>query len=275
MPKLQKIIKGLIPEVIWKPLSNTRYALQRAVQYPDANLHPWRRESINKLDSLKDKYRGERCFIIGNGPSLKNTNISKLKDEYTFGMNRIYLGFPDWGFTTSFLVCVNSLVIEQVNQEFQKLEMPKFFSWRSRKLLYPSGKPDINTHFLFTTYTGPTFAKNASKRLWEGATVTYVCLQLAFHMGFKTAVLIGVDHNFAVDGPPNTTVVSDGDDQSHFDPGYFGKGFKWQLPDLVTSEQSFGLARKAYEDAGREILDATVGGKLTIFPKVPYESLIN
>ena len=275
MSELRKNIKGLIPEAIWEPISETRYTLQRAVQYPGARLHPWRSDSIQKIDTLRNKYEGERCFIIGNGPSLKDTDVSKLKDEFTFGMNRIYLGFPDWGFQTSFLVCVNSLVIEQVYKEFQTLEMPKFFSWRSRKLLYPTGKPDINTHFLFTTYTGPTFARNASKRLWEGATVTYVCLQLAFHMGFKTAVLIGVDHSFAVDGKPNTTVVSQGDDQSHFDPSYFGKGFKWQLPDLATSKQSYGLARKAYTDAGREVLDATVGGKLMIFPKVRYESLFS
>ncbi len=29
----------------------------------------------------------------------------------------------------------------------------------------------------------------------------------------------------------------------------------------------------AYQKAGREVLDATVGGKLTIFPKVDYNSL--
>jgi hypothetical protein len=33
------------------------------------------------------------------------------------------------------------------------------------------------------------------------------------------------------------------------------------------------MARKAYEKAGRQVLDATVGGKLTIFPKVDYTSL--
>ncbi len=33
------------------------------------------------------------------------------------------------------------------------------------------------------------------------------------------------------------------------------------------------MARDAYERAGREILDATINGKLTIFPKVDYNSL--
>jgi hypothetical protein len=222
---------------------------------------------------MKDKHLGERCFIIGNGPSLRRTDVSKLKDEVTFGMNRIYLAFEEWGFQTNFLVCINSLVIEQVYQDFQGLGIPKFFSWRSRKSLYPTGGPDIHTHFLFTTYTGPKFARDATTRMWEGATVTYACLQLAFHMGFEQAILIGVDHSFAAKGRPNTTVESQGDDQSHFDPNYFGKGFRWQLPDLDTSEQGYWLARQAYESSGRQVLDATIDGKLQVFPKVNYDSL--
>jgi len=67
-------------------------------------------ESRQKLQTYHDRYKGKRCFVIGNGPSLKNTDLSKLSGEYTFGMNRIYLMFPELGFPTSFLVCVNDLV---------------------------------------------------------------------------------------------------------------------------------------------------------------------
>jgi hypothetical protein len=35
------------------------------------------------------------------------------------------------------------------------------------------------------------------------------------------------------------------------------------------------MAREAYAADGRRILDATVGGKLTIFPKVDYGSLFD
>ena len=275
MADIRQRIKSLFPPAVWRPISDTRYALRRAVQYPAAYLHPWRRESIARLAALKDIHRGRRCFIIGNGPSLKVTDVSKLKDEFTFGMNRIYLAFDDWGFKTSYLVCVNSLVIEQVYRDFQLLEIPKFFSWRSRKSLYPSGEPDEFTHFLFTTYTGEKFATDVRERVWEGATVTFACLQLAFHMGFEQAILIGVDHSFVEKGDPNTTIVSQGDDLSHFDPKYFGKGFRWQLPDLDTSEQGYWLARQSYQAAGRQVVDATIGGHLQIFPKVDYESLFN
>ncbi|MBP8997236.1 MAG: hypothetical protein KBG10_02995, partial [Anaerolineaceae bacterium] len=101
-----------------------------------------------------------------------------------------------------------------------------------------------------------------------------VAMQLAYFMGFKQVILIGVDHNFTTQGKPNTTVVSTGDDPNHFHPGYFGQGFRWQLPDLETSEIAYQLAKEAYRKDGREILDATVGGKLTIFPKVNFDTLL-
>ena len=234
-----------------------------------ASLHPWRRDSIRKLAAYKDKYAGKRCFIIGNGPSLKKTDMSKLKDEFTFGMNRIFLMFPDLGFKISFLVSVNDLVIEQSVQEFRNVEIPMFVSWRARHWL----APQANLHYLYTTYTGKKFAQNAAKRLWEGATVTYTCLQLAYFMGFTKAILIGVDHSFTTKGEPNKTVISQGDDPNHFHPKYFGKGFKWQLPDLDTSEIGYRLAKETYQQDNREIVDATIGGKLTIFPKTSYEAL--
>lgn len=128
---------------------------------------------------------------------------------------------------------------------------------------------------MHTTYTGPKFAADARGRLWEGATVTYVCLQLAYHMGFETAVLIGVDHSFVSKGKPNTTVVSQGDDPNHFAANYFGKGFRWQLPDLDTSEIGYYMAKHAYERNGRTVLDATIGGELQVFPKIDYNDLFD
>jgi len=243
--------------------------LRRLPTVPGAYLHPWRRESIRKLGALKNSHKGERCFIVGNGPSLKNTDLSLLKNDFAIGMNRIFLAEEELNFKPDVLVCINDLVVEQSVGEFNALKMPKFFSWRARKWL----QMDDYTHFLYTTYTEPKFARDLRGRVWEGATVTNVCLQLAYHLGFKEAILIGVDHSFATKGTPNTTVQSQGDDPNHFSVAYFGKGFRWQLPDLETSEVAYRMARKAYEADGRKVLDATIGGKLDIFEKVDYERL--
>lgn len=265
-PTVQSILPGSALQVV----KNTYDAIRRLPQVPDAYLHPWRRKSRSRMAEFYNLHHGERCFIIGNGPSLKQTDLTRLKDEYTFGLNRIYLLFPELGFHTTYFVSINDLVIEQCAEEIAVLPMPKFIAWHANRHFRRLPQDMI---FLYTTYTGPKFAYDLTARIWEGATVTNVALQLAFYMGFQQVILIGVDHNFTSKGEANKTVVSEGNDPNHFSPAYFGKGFRWQLPDLETSEIGYRLARQAYQKAGREVLDATIGGKLTIFPKVDYETL--
>jgi hypothetical protein len=269
---MKQFIKRFTPEPLWNAARDSYDALVRLPEVPSAYLHPWRRESMRRLAALKDIHRGQRAFIIGNGPSLRQTDLTKLRGEFTFGMNRIYILFPELGFTTTYFLSINDLVIEQSVGEILALPMPKFLTWRSYRF-FPSDLQPSTLNFLYTTYTGPNFACNAAGRLWEGATVTYVALQLAFHMGFEQVILIGVDHSFVSKGEANKTVTSQGDDPNHFAPNYFGKGFRWQLPDLDTSERAYRMAKKAYEADGRQVLDATVGGKLTVFPKIDYNSL--
>jgi len=152
------------------------------------------------------------------------------------------------------------------------LPMPKFVPWSCRRDIQ---SPTENTVFidLVCAMHKPGFYADVRKPIWHGATVTYVALQLAYFMGFEQVILVGVDHNFVTQGPAGAAVVSQGDDPNHFSPNYFGKGFQWELPDLETSEKAYRFARQAYESSGRQVLDATIGGKLMIFPKVSYDSL--
>jgi hypothetical protein len=269
-----KVVKS---SSIYPFIRDTYIGLRDLPQLPAAYLHPWRRAAIRRLAALKDAHKGQRAFIIANGPSLKQTDLSKLKGEITFGMNRIYLMFPEMGFATTYLSVVNDLVIEQTTDDLAALPMPKFLCWRARRFFSPEQfagpLADKLPTFLYSTYDSPRFSRDVSGRVWEGATVTYVTMQLAFHMGFDEVILIGVDHNYETKGKPNTTITSTGDDPNHFSGQYFGKGFRWQLPDLETSEIAYRMARQAYEQAGRRIVDATIGGKLTIFEKVDYNTL--
>ena len=270
MNVLKQTFKKALPQPVVDLARETFDAVLRLGTWWPATFHPARRDTIRRLKVLKDSRRGERCFIIGNGPSLRQTDLSRLCNEATIGVNRIYLAFPEMGFPTTYYLAMNDLVIEQCAADIQALTMPKFIAWRSRRWLGPAD----DLYFLYSTYTGPKFGGgDITRRLWEGATVTYMALQVAFYLGFQTAILIGVDHNFTTQGKPNTTVVSQEADPNHFNPNYFGKGFRWQLPDLETSERSYAMTRHAYEAAGRKVLDATVGGKLQVFQKVEYSSL--
>lgn len=227
------------------------------------------RQSARQLQALQDLYRGKRCVIIGNGPSLQRMDLRPLKNEITFGLNRIYLMFDQLGFATTFLVSVNPHVIEQFGDELLSVTSQKFLSWHARQDV-PRRRDVV---FLRTTRR-QSFSKDPSAGLWEGATVTFVALQLAFYFGFETVVLVGVDHSFTTKGPANQLVTSAGEDRDHFHPDYFGPGIRWQLPDLAKSEIAYRMARLQYERAGRRVLDATLDGELTVFPKVALDVVL-
>jgi hypothetical protein len=277
MAVLRQNLKKVTPKPIWDLGSNTYWWWHNRGRHVWATKtsSQWRENQVI-LQNYRDLHKGKRAFIIGNGPSLREMDLSLLKDEITFGLNRIYLLFPQLGFTTNYLVSVNELVLEQCSTEIESLSLPRFITWRARQWFGEAAGRPKELLFLDTDYTGvENFSGEATGRIFEGFTVTYVALQLAFFMGIEEAVLIGVDHNFATQGPPNATVTSTGDDPNHFTPGYFGKGFRWQLPDLEGSERAYRMAAKAYAADGRRIVDATVGGKLTVFSKVDYTSLFS
>jgi FkbM family methyltransferase len=219
----------------------------------------------SRFVKFKNVHCGERCVIIGNGASLNRMDLSFLQKEISFGLNRIYLIFDKWKFRPTYYVAVNPLVIGQSNENIRKLTAPKFLSDFGRKFF----KESEDVFFVKNTEDWK-FSKDPNLGLCEGWTVTYVAIQLAYYMGFKEVVLIGVDHDFQACGSPNQEVVSEGPDPNHFHPDYFGKGVRWHLPDLERSERSYRMAKEAFESEGRRILDGTVDGKLTVFPKIDY-----
>ncbi|OGW40622.1 MAG: hypothetical protein A2Y97_05005 [Nitrospirae bacterium RBG_13_39_12] len=213
-------------------------------------------------------HKGEGCFIIGNGPSLKTMDLKPLKDYHTFGLNKIYLIFDRVDLNLSYHVAVNPLVIEQSAREFESLVCPSFLSYRDARYLVRNLE-----HIYFIAWRGPiTFQEDITKEI-HGSTVTYIAMQIAYYMGFSKVFLIGVDHNFKVMGNPNEKQFLVGEDVNHFDPKYFSSK-EWHLPDLEASELDYHLARFYFSRSGRQIYDSTVGGKLQIFQKISYEKAL-
>jgi len=205
---------------------------------------------------LKNLYEGQECIVIGNGPSLRKIPKSFLASRKSFGTNRGYLYF-----LPSFFVAVNPLVVEQYLGDILQLDVEEMFLPSSLQIA------GGNVHYLKSIYGPPFFSKDITQGIHEGWTVTYVCLQLAYMMGFSTVLLVGVDHRYEYQGMPNEQQMAVGPDPNHFSPDYFTGGVKWNLPDLQMSEASYRLAREAFEADGRRIVNLTPGTALPVFEK--------
>jgi radical SAM protein with 4Fe4S-binding SPASM domain len=251
----------------------------RALRYVAATAGVYLTADQMKLARLRNRHRGQRAFILGNGPSLTRCDLSLLKDEVTFGVNSIFYLFPQLDWRPTYYVVEDKLVAEDRAEEIKRLSgMTKVFG---TELKYCLGECRdaiwANVIYDYRRYPGfPHFSCDASRCLWVGGTVSYLCMQLAYHMGFGEVYLIGFDHNYeipadaAVEG---TVITSASNDPNHFHPDYFGKGYRWHDPMLERMERGYAAARHAFESDGRKICNATVGGRLETFPRVDYADL--
>jgi FkbM family methyltransferase len=132
------------------------------------------------------------------------------------------------------------------------------------------------------------FATDASLGIRGAGSVTGAAIQLAFHLGFDPIYLVGCDVSYSI---PDT-VIQEGpdrfgngvglfltstrdDDANHFDPRYFGAGRRWHDPNVKRMIEGFQQCRDGAEQAGRRILNATVGGQLEVFERVSFRSLFS
>lgn len=245
-------------------------------------------EDKRKLSDLKDKYKGERIFIIGNGPSLNRTDLSTLKNEYTFATNRFYLMYEKIDWKPTFYTCVDRRVICDIFAEVNGLSGSTFFFDETFRGLYRDGKDVVyfNQRLRKGSELEKAFSFNAINVVFNGNTVLYYAIQLAYFMGFTTFYLIGCDLGYKV----KETVVQEGedvfkmgvafdlkstedDDPNHFDPRYFGKNRLWHAPNEKGMLDDHELCLAALKSKGRSIYNATVGGELEVYGRVNFDSL--
>lgn len=228
---------------------------------------------INKarLRKNRDKYHGQKCIIVCNGPSLQKVNFDELEESgiFTIGLNKINLLFDKVKFRPSILVATNEFVIEQNFDFYKSTDIPVFLDYDGVKRAKRK-KELAKVKDLFLVHSiniAGIFAKDISMSVCPGYTVTYVAMQIAYHLGFTKVALIGCDHNFASKGAANALVEQKEKEENHFIPNYFAPGSKWHLPDLLGSEFHYQIARDTFQQNGRKLYNCTEGGKLELLER--------
>ena len=196
-------------------------------------------------------HMGETGIIAGNGPSLNDVPLCFLRKYPSFGTNWCFL-HPTW--TPTYYVAVDPSnnrgdYINHVN-EMKSVKfigekiIGKMGAWRVSKAIMLSTRG--NKHEIPFSYN--PFMDD----LWEGWSVTYVALQLAYFMGFKTILLVGVDHRYTC-GMDN-----------HFHPDY-ETGSVWVEHDMTKALPAYEMAEEIYRKEGRKIVNLTPGSDLHTF----------
>tara|TARA_B100000900_G_scaffold415990_1_gene448344 strand:- start:13005 stop:13814 length:810 start_codon:yes stop_codon:yes gene_type:complete len=262
---------------IKKLISNNKFLYQKY----DEGLH-FRRSNFS---DLRNKFKNNRIFIVGNGPSLNKHNLGLLKNEYSIAVNGIFYKTISDGFVPTFYVVEDSHVMRDNIDKINDYEVDyKFFPVDYRKYL----KNKKNTRFFKLDkgyynstspyYKIPRFSVDMNDKLYCGQSVTMINLQIAYFLGFKEIYLIGMDHSYSIPDDAEVSgeeILSNSDDPNHFHPDYFGKGKKWHDPHLDRVERTYKYIKIVYEASDKIIKNATIGGNLEVFDRVDYESLFN
>lgn len=77
----KQLVKDFFGQSVYDKLSIAK--IERAEKKKNKDVFESRKNNVK----FKDTHKGERCFILGNGPSLKDVVLSELSDEFVFSVN--------------------------------------------------------------------------------------------------------------------------------------------------------------------------------------------
>lgn len=233
-----------------------------------------------RIKRYRNRYRGQTGVLIGNGPSLNSVDFELLSRFPTFGVNAIYLKRDEMGFLPDHYLVEDIFVAEDRGDEISSLRGPT--KWFGNYLRYTI-RPDQDTIWLnvsvkYGNFKGfPTWSYDASRIVYCGGTVSYLAMQLAYYMGFRRLVLVGFDHQYVIPDHAEvsgTQIVSGGPDPNHFADSYFGSGKRWHVPMVERMEVAYRKANRFWQADGREIINATDGGALEVFPRLSLQEAL-
>lgn len=220
--------------------------------------------------SWKSKYKGHRCFVMGTGPSILKQNLRPLRNEITVGCNLIYKRFVPQYLTVSDpgvywqhfreLMMIHQRTKLVVSSRCGRVFMGqnpdgRKVCWWPEELKPPE---DIVTVGLTTPkwwQHGARFFPNFDRTPVGGTVSVNLAIPLAVHLGCNPIYLIGCDSD-------NT-----GD---FCQPLVYDNAWKMNGSKIITSYRNI---KKVFEQSGGRIYNATAGGELEVFKRVPYKEL--
>ncbi len=230
------------------------------------------------LAKLEGSHKGERCFVIGNGPSLKAADLQRLHDHHmlSFGSNRVFKIFNQTDWRPDFFASEDIIILKDIQREIEKIPAQKKFI--PVHLKWYEDVNIKNADYFYMDYQSTlTESYGMSLDIAHGirchSTVTTTCLQIAIYMGFSEIYLLGVDHNFAKMIDKNGNVVTDSSIKNHFTEDYD--------KDIIDQGFQIDSATEAYLNVERlsrklgtfRVYNATRGGKLEVFQRVDFDQI--
>ena len=235
------------------------------------------KRSREYLSSVRDQFAGQRCFVIGNGPSLTAEDLSSLSNEITFASNRIAKIFDTTDWRPTYFGMLDDDVVRAagVKDGINRTECSKMFFLKESYSSFHDIKGDIcwlHAWYQRKYLKNPQFSNDLTKGVYCIATVTYMLIQIAAYMGFTEIYLLGCDNTYAVERNKDGTLKVNVGKRSYF--GAESEQEKASIGASWEADIAYGFAEKYSREHNFRIYNATRGGALEIFERRDLDEVL-
>ena len=285
---LKNRIKQFLPPLLFNYVNNFR------------NYHDFLKHSnlIKTNINLKNKHKGEKCFILGSGPSINDEDLKPLKNEIVFALNNFYVHddfseimrgevekyymtapihppqteteWKDWfsDMEQHMPKNVNLIFgISNQNNNIKSILSHHNLFVNFKKYWYYAGI-NINDYYNYKPRD-----IDITRMTWIADTISIYSIIVAIYMGFSEIYLLGMDHNYICNNKSNYRFYKDGIHQNDED--------ERMLKDTsLTKHLSFSIYKifHQYEllsnNSDTEIYNTSRNSLLDIFEHVTFKDVI-
>ncbi len=190
-------------------MRNIMIAVYQRTLYPILKKDNYK--TIKRNAKFKGIHAGERCFVIGNGPSVAKMDLSCLKDEYVFTVNQAARNKQFSEIKSNYHFWVDQNFFKGDDDDPGTAELIKtmfavntpgnkpecFFPINQKGFIKKHGLDStISANYISMQYeiVDDNFPVDMTKSLPCPMTVVHACIFAAIYMGFSEIYLLGCDN---------------------------------------------------------------------------------
>lgn len=233
-----------------------------------------------RLEKLRGSYKGQRCFIICNGPSLKADDLTKIYEhsDLSIGMNAIARIYDQTPWRPTFLSATDDVVFNKKNKELVKDCECGYKLYDRTRFLKSLGAKEKRLYLSFDEslelLDNPQFSDDATKKLPSIGTSTYAVIEFAVFLGCSEIYILGCDMSYAVNINRDGTITYNDSGKDYFaSKEEYSTSSKAKPTPTWQMEIAYDCAAKYAKAHEIKIYNATRGGKLESFERVDFDTI--
>ncbi|RWY91950.1 hypothetical protein EHI44_01175 [Rhizobium leguminosarum] len=245
--------------------------------------------SLEENTQLAGLHAGQRCFILGNGPSVRDLDLSLLKGENVITVSNGYL-HSDFDKFRSRYHCVPQITYGLMNSEdvIRWFEEMQSYLGAAELFLSSTESELIRNHNLFSGRTvrylmlGKSFDDRSSDEIIDISqpvprveSVPVMALMIAMYLGFEEIILLGVDHDHFLSSSYQYAFdlkVQKGKDFTANADGTVQTNRHDDFQSLARLWRQYRAISNIAKANGIRIFNSTPGGALDEFDRRPFQA---